>query len=156
MGIKNPGRAAFTVFDTAVVLLLARAYTVPEEPLGIENVLEDCQLSGVVSPTSQAYCSVPPLPDAERFTVAVTFAEEGLLKVTLEAVGAVTAAAPSSQVTATSAPTVVPKGFVCEDQVQLVLPLPAVDVVKPASALFRVRDPIVILSQPLLLFTPST
>jgi hypothetical protein len=46
-------------------------------------------LSGVLSPTSQAYCSVPPEPLADKLTVAVVFAEAGLLNVTLEVVGAV-------------------------------------------------------------------
>ena len=46
-------------------------------------------MSGLVSSTSQAYSNVPPLPLAERFTVAVTLLLYGLLNVTLEAVGAV-------------------------------------------------------------------
>jgi hypothetical protein len=45
-----------------------------------------------VSPTSQAYCKVPPLPLADKLTVAVVFADAGLLKLTLEVVGAVTLA----------------------------------------------------------------
>ena len=55
-------------------------------PLVIVKVLPVCQLSGVVSPTSQAYSKVPPVPLADKLTVAVVFVEAGLLNVTLEAV----------------------------------------------------------------------
>ena len=71
-----------------MLLLRARAYTVPL-PREIVKVLPLCQLSGVLSPTSQAYCKVPPVPFADKLTVAVVFADAGLLNVTLEAVGAV-------------------------------------------------------------------
>jgi hypothetical protein len=52
-----------------------------------------------VSPTSQAYCKVPPLPLADKVTVAVVFADAGLLKLTLEVVGAVTLAGLTLPVT---------------------------------------------------------
>ena len=87
---KKPGRVALTTLEVAVLLLLARAYTVPV-PREIVKVELVCQLSGVLSPTSQAYSKVPPLPLADRLTVAVVFADAGLLNVTLEAVGAPTA-----------------------------------------------------------------
>tara|TARA_R110002072_G_C7595310_1_gene503515 strand:+ start:97 stop:441 length:345 start_codon:yes stop_codon:yes gene_type:complete len=86
--IKNAGLVALTTLEVAVLLLLARAYTVPV-PRVIVKVELLCQLSGVESPTSQAYCKVPPEPLADRLTVAVVFVEAGLLNVTLEAVGAV-------------------------------------------------------------------
>ena len=115
--IKNPGLVALTVLETAEELLLARAYTVPV-PREIVKVVPVCQLSGVVSPTSQAYCKVPPPPVADKATVAVVFPEAGLLNVTLEVVGAETLACPSSHVISLSALLPPLKGVELCDQIQ--------------------------------------
>ena len=85
--IKNPGLVALTTLELVVLLLLARAYTVPL-PRETVKVLPLCQLSGVLSVKDKAYCSVPPEPLADKLTVAVILVDAGLLNVTLEAVGA--------------------------------------------------------------------
>ena len=90
--IKNPGLVAVTTLELVVLLLLARAYTVPL-PRETVKVLPLCQLSGVLSVKDRAYSKVPPLPLADKLTVAVVFADAGLLNVTLEAVGANTVTA---------------------------------------------------------------
>ena len=85
--IKNAGLVALTTLETSVELLRARAYTVPV-PREIVKVLLVCQLSGVLSVKDKAYSKVPPLPLADKLTVAIILVDAGLLNVTLEAVGA--------------------------------------------------------------------
>ena len=59
-------------------------------PRGCEKLAEVCQPdAGTEFDVVCAYLRVPPLPLLDKFTVAVTFAAEALLFVTLEIVGAV-------------------------------------------------------------------
>ena len=109
--IKKAAWEVFTTFELVELLLRARAYTVPL-PREIVKVLPLCQLSGVLSPTSQAYSKVPPFPVLDKLTVAVVFSWAVLppVIITLEAVGAVTVVPPSSQIISLSVPLDEPKG----------------------------------------------